>query len=1055
MKIDYRLGLDLGTNSIGWCVFRVERVNTQADEAERWRIQSIQRAGARIFSDSRNPKDQTSLAAARRDARQARRRRDRALKRKGRLLKQLVEFGLLPENAVERKALVSLDPYTLRAKGIKEALPLAHFGRALFHLARKRGFRSGRKDFQSEQSKQEAGKIQSGIDSLKARLEGAGCETVGEYLAQLHVKGQPVLARPGIDGNYPIYLGRELVADEFDRLWAVQSRHHAQVLTESKRTQLRETLLFQRKLRPVEPGKCLFERTELRALLAHPLSQRFRILQELANLRIQLSAIEERKLSKAERDVLLEALTTGRVKSKGKMSWSELRTVLGLPKTTSFNLDINGRKGIDADNTSAKLNADAALGADWKAWSPEEQGRFLRALRQANRLSDLAELLAEWQLSKEQHAALFNVLARMPDEFSNLSIAALKRIVPALESDVIAYSDAVKLAGYAHHSMFYDGEQLQKLPYYGERLQAYTQPRDLPGASPDEREYGRITNPTVHVGLNQLRKIVNALIRRYGHPRQIIVEVARDLGLSGENRRKLQKVQAENADRNIRLGEQLVSMGIPNVREHRQRLQLYEELCKGDALGAECVYSGERIGIQRLFSAEVEIDHILPFSRALDDGMGNKLLCTRRANRDKGQRTPFEAFGHSPGSYRWDQILERAERLLRTSGRSVSRKAQRFGQNAMEDFLQDEDFLARHLNDTAYFSKVAREYLTSICPPNCVWASSGRLTSMLRGKWGLNRILSSNDRKTRTDHRHHAVDAAVIGACDRSVIKSIADSAARAEVSGESRLLEHLIPPWPSFFDEVEKVVGRIVVSHKVDRDPNQSMHDEMPFGVRGRNPDGSWIAVKRMAVVDISPDQTQEDGKSRVFDAHLRGQLRRALEGAATKVECISRLQAWSHSAGIRRVRVMASRSLVELPNPARSQGRFVATQGNACFEIFRNEAGGKWQAHVTSYLEAIRIQARSPGVLDQWKVSLHGAPLVMRIFKGDTLAIESNNALNLYVVVELRAGNKDIGLVPVAAAGAKPARTYHGLSRLQMQKARVVKVDELGYVNDPGFRE
>jgi CRISPR-associated endonuclease Csn1 len=101
-----------------------------------------------------------------------------------------------------------------------------------------------------------------------------------------------------------------------------------------------------------------------------------------------------------------------------------------------------------------------------------------------------------------------------------------------------------------------------------------------------------------------------------------------------------------------------------------------------------------------LFSDEVEIDHVLPFSKSLHDGTGNKVLCTRQANRDKGDRTPFEAFGHSPGIYNWDEIMERAARL-------PGRKPRLFQPNALESFLDGRDFLDRQLIDTGYLARAA------------------------------------------------------------------------------------------------------------------------------------------------------------------------------------------------------------------------------------------------------------------------------------------------------------------------------------------------------------
>ena len=98
MAIKYRLALDVGTNSLGWAVLPLN------DSGE---VGDVLKIGARIFSDGRHPKSKTSLSVERRQARQARRRRDRFLRRKQRLLKKLIEYGLFPNSEVERHALVS------------------------------------------------------------------------------------------------------------------------------------------------------------------------------------------------------------------------------------------------------------------------------------------------------------------------------------------------------------------------------------------------------------------------------------------------------------------------------------------------------------------------------------------------------------------------------------------------------------------------------------------------------------------------------------------------------------------------------------------------------------------------------------------------------------------------------------------------------------------------------------------------------------------------------------------------------------------------------------
>ena len=133
-----RIGLDIGTTSIGWWLYETDGKGKSA------RITGVIDGGVRIFSDGRDPKSKASLAVDRRLARAMRRRRDRYLRRRVTLMKLLAKSGLMPSDPTEAKALELLDPYELRFKGLDVALSLTHFGRALFHLNQRRGFKSNR-----------------------------------------------------------------------------------------------------------------------------------------------------------------------------------------------------------------------------------------------------------------------------------------------------------------------------------------------------------------------------------------------------------------------------------------------------------------------------------------------------------------------------------------------------------------------------------------------------------------------------------------------------------------------------------------------------------------------------------------------------------------------------------------------------------------------------------------------------------------------------------------------------------------------------------------------
>lgn len=1059
-QVKYRLALDMGANSLGWCVYRLD-ANDEPDK--------IVRMGSRIFSDGRDPKTLASRAADRRLARQARRRRDRVLKRRHKLMQALIRFGLMPADEAERKQLQTLDPYELRARGLDQPLTLHELGRALHHLARKRGFRSSRKDARDDESAKETGKVKQAIAALRERVSAADCRTVGEYLARQHAERSPVRARRSSDGGYVLYLQRAMVEEEFDALWRAQQAHHPEVLSNKAREDLCDIMLFQRRLKPVEPGRCPFEPKEYRARLCAPLQQRFRMLQELNHLRVR-DGIGDRPLALDERNQMLALLE----KDAGPkpVSFAKLAKSAGLGNATAFNFGRDAkRNGLKGDAVAARFAAPDALGKAWHALEPPQQYALAVLTEQADQMKPLvAALLAlpepsgacddilsgifdpterttiqqalqslpvRFNEAQARKIASFN----LPDDYGSLSLKALSRIVPELAREVVTYDEAVRRAGYASHSQLHTGEFFQQLPYYGEVLRGYTTP--TPTAHDEgERRHGKIPNPTVHIGLNQLRQLVNALINRYGHPHQIVIELTREFGASGEHRREIQKRQKEAQERNERYDAQLAELGVRVNRENRQKLQLWEELGKDDAMDRYCVYSGQRLSKTLLFSDQVEIDHILPFSRSLHDGIGNKILCARQGNRDKGNRTPFEAWGHTA---RWAGIEERAERL-------PEHKRKLFRENALEAFLDGKDFLARHLSDTAYLGRAARQYLTYICPMNEVWVSSGKLTGLLRGKFGLTKLLWEDGVKNRDDHRHHALDAAVIGLCSRSLIQRMANAAKLAEEHGENRLLEKLELPWPGYRDELKACLEAIVVSHKPDHGKQAALHNDTNYGWRGE-PDkrGTPLVGRRRPLDSI---KNAADAAS-IASETLREEIALLLKPLNTGKEIKMALLAYSERTGIRRVICEERLSVIPIHDRRTGQPyRYVKGDGNFCYEIFR-KPDGKWDGEVINSFEANQAT-----FMESRAAAQNGLPLVMRVHRDDVLAVEIGDQKRLMRVAYFTPGM--IALMDVHEANADARVRAKSLkylfkspSTLKHVQARLVGVNILGYVNDPGFKE
>ena len=307
-KYPYRLGLDVGSNSLGWFVVRLDGEG---------RPVGLGLGGVRIYPDGRDPQSKSSNAVTRRVARGSRRRRDRYLKRRTNVMALLVAHGLMPAGMAERKKLEQLDPFELRARALDEALPAHHVGRALFHLNQRRGFLSNRK---TEKEDSETGAIKEAAGKLEAAMQATGARTLGEFLHGRHQKREFVRARNrSAEGKaeYDFYPTRQMVRAEFDAIWDKQEVFHP-AMTPEARAAIAEDIngiFYQRRLTQPPVGKCALDPAHdnndadgFRCPWAHPLAQRFRIWQEVRNLAVEDAGRKSRRLTKEEGDKIALAL---------------------------------------------------------------------------------------------------------------------------------------------------------------------------------------------------------------------------------------------------------------------------------------------------------------------------------------------------------------------------------------------------------------------------------------------------------------------------------------------------------------------------------------------------------------------------------------------------------------------------------------------------------------------------------------------------------------------------------------------------------------------------
>lgn len=1058
----YVLGLDLGETSLGWSVIETK-------DGAPCRFVDF---GVRIFSDGRDSKTKEPLAVARRIARGMRKRRDRFVMRRETLMNKLIEYGLMPADEAERKALERLDPYFLRAKALDEKLLPYELGRALFHINQRRGFKSNRK---TDKNDKESGAIEAIVET-RQRMTDAGARTLGEYLYLMNKDKTstqdfvPVRAKSVVvkgKAKYPLYPDRAMYEDEYRQIMAKQG------LSEEIKDDLFHVIFNQRPLKQPEIGFCQFEEGERRAYCAYPAFQQFRLMQQINQLKI-LYDDGEQNLSDEnmaeERAILyrygaqdFSALD----KKKRTLTWAAAKKLLkrfGVNPKAAFNLESERRKGLDADSTAVQLSDEKCFGKAWFSFDEAKQNEIVALLLNGQDESKLIEELQNrYALSAEQAESVAK--ASLEDGTASLSLKALEKINPFLREGQ-PYHQAVESAGYTFSLKtkdklpeYYDsfinpetGEVYDELPYYGEVMPKAVIGGTQNPADKDEKEkyYGKINNPTVHIALNQVRNLVNALVERFGHPETIVVELARELKLGKKAKDELNRIQTENTKENDAIAKELERLGVKNSYDNRMKYKLWTDL-SDNASQRCCPFCREEkhIGEERLFSDEFEIEHLLPFARSYSDARTNKVISCRACNREKGNRSPWEAF-HADEK-RWNEILGRVERFSLKHDENKSR-AKKFREDA---FQEVDKVLDRMLKDTQYMARVARQYLCFAAHPSKVYGIPGQLTAKLRHHWGLEAVFP-DDRKDRTDHRHHALDAFIVACTGRGTLQKYATERNDYAREMPQEKAPHL--PYPDFrLREIQDAFDRMVISHKPDHGNPQKaikegktvakLHEETNYGFAGQGEKKeNWKLIQRLPVSEF---KTEADLDVIIDQTGTADKIRALLDGK-DKSEHEAIIQKYFSDRNTRKVRTYRERNknvVLSFKDKNGKPYRYAIYGGNAYAEIYcpdRGKNAGKWQIEIIP-----NYCAHQKGFVPNWRHSDAHAKLIMRLHIDDMVAYEENGETVIARVQKMDSGHGVYFQENKVAKDEKKSGV--GAAKMQMLNMRKITVTIDGRVIDP----
>lgn len=784
----FTLGLDIGSKSIGWAI------------VGNGKKQSIIDIGVRVFPEGvdRDTKgSEKSKNATRREARGARRNRRRRNLRKEKLVKTLRKAGLLPEDNKALQTLLEKEPYQLRAKGLNEKLELLEFGRAIFHINQRRGFKSNRKTGKAK----EDGKVAKEAGELQKKIEEAGCRTLGEYFASINPEEERIREQ---------YTFRTMYEEEFDKLWNRQAEFYKNVLTGDMHKKIRDEIIFyQRPLKPTDDliGDCELEAGEKRCPRGDWYARRFRLLQDVNNLKVYNPDGTARELEDDESGIILKKLATHK-----EVKFSSLRKELGLLKTQEFNaeyqIDNKGKKQekLKGDEFNASMRNKNIFGA--KTWDAMDEAEKITLNEWLVNLDDdelIEKLSSEYGLSDEQIDRVLKI--SLPQRYMSFSRKAIQKLLSLMEKG--KRTDEALAEIYPDRNKRAKGEEKDRL--------------DLP----DD-----LRNPLVNRGLFEVRKLLNAVIREHGKPSGIVIEMARDVKGSLKEREEIQWKMRKNEKRNEAARTRLIQdMDIRNPsRDDVIKYKLWEEC------GKRCPYTGKVISITDLFGSNpvFQVEHILPYSRSLDDSYMNKTLCCVNENRIKGNKTPYEFYSGDEEKY--EEVKQQIKVLPWPKRKKFLQKE-----------INLDECIQREMNDTRYICKEVVKYLKQLGVN--VRGSKGRVTAELRHQWGLNSILdlSSSNMKNRDDHRHHAIDAVVTAVTKNEHLRRLAESKYSKTDSSFSE-------PWEDFREEIAEKVKHINVSHRVRRKVSGKLHEDTSYGLTGVKDDkGQEIFVYRKKIEDLT----------------------------------------------------------------------------------------------------------------------------------------------------------------------------------------------------------
>lgn len=758
MERKYGIGLDIGIGSVGYAV--ISRTNNLDA-----RIEDI---GVRLFDSGENIRQKASNAQERRGYRSTRRLLRRRKHRKERIKKFFLKIKLMNEMQLKawQEQNGNQNVLQTRIKGLNEKLTPEEILDCIIHICNRRGYREfyGDDSKKDNADKDELQKIEGGLANFDEIYQSGGYKSVAEMLINAPVfKTETSFAdyRNHKNAKRYILIKREFVKKELEDILNKQSEYYPQLTANNIRI-ICDDMVFAQRDFETGPGneddktrrfmgfidsigQCMYYKDEKRAYRSTVIADIYALVNCLSQLSFVNTETGEILLPE---NVAKEIIDTALVNAS--ITENDIKNIL---KQNKLEMRKPGKLEVTVPDTIRTLKTLKAVltNAGYKYEELIKENQF--DINNPSKLHQLCLLLSEnitparriralkakgWneKLQKEVIRKKFGGTASVCEKYMVEAIEAFKR------GETYGNFQARMLK-----------EREDALPDI--EKQKYLAPFDK---KVDEE---LVKNTVVFKAVNETRKILNELIRKYGSPEYINIEVADDLGRSFKERAKIIKRINDNKKEKDKIANKLIELGLRKEGEVKpfdiERYRLWEEQEGKD------LYTGEVIPVEKILSGIYDVDHIVPFSLILDDTLQNKALVNLGVNRQqKGQQVPL---GYLSSADKED-YLKRVNTLFKKKKISIKK----YKYLTLSNLYGNRDLLSewksRNINDTRYITRFLVNYLSANLLFNSdkaknVFGVKGIITSRMRRLW-LNKKTWGDEQKNRDNNLHHAADAIVI-----------------------------------------------------------------------------------------------------------------------------------------------------------------------------------------------------------------------------------------------------------------------------------------------------